>query len=66
MSGYAGGPTPRGAATKDLPSGIRKEQRKVRLLPKKASAFLHNLIKLLERFPSLEPSFFENNTIEII
>lgn len=56
--------SPREGSSQDLPSETSKEQRKVRLVPQKASAFLHNLIKLLKPFLSLEPSFLESNTIE--
>lgn len=59
-----GGPTSRGGSSQDLPQ--RPERIRERsLVPKKALAFLYNLIKLPKPFPNLEPSFLDSNAIDI-
>lgn len=56
-----GGPTSRGGSSQET----RREQGKVSLVPKKALAFLHNVMKLPKLFPNLEPSILDSNAIEI-
>lgn len=62
-SGNRGGPTSRGGSRPGLTLREQKGAGKGQAGTKKASAFLHNKIKLVKPFLNLEPSFLDN-TIE--